>query len=83
MTTKPEQKWRLVRKARAAAELRRLDAEILNATNSISRFHPHAQSPDYAATADQALWLEHRITGLLERPRDVLLDIDGGWTAFH
>lgn len=59
------------------------NADMLNETNSISRFHPDAQSPKYAGAADQAIWLEHQITGLLERPRDALLDIGGGWTAFH
>ncbi|AOX18709.1 hypothetical protein A0U89_15495 (plasmid) [Kozakia baliensis] len=59
------------------------NTDMLNETNSISRFHPDAQAPAYAGAADQALWLEHQITALLERPRDVLLDIGGGWTAFH
>jgi len=59
------------------------NTDMLNETNSISRFHPGAQSPEHAGAADQSIWLEQQITGLLERPRDVLLDIGGGWTPFH
>ncbi|AOX18385.1 hypothetical protein [Kozakia baliensis] len=59
------------------------NTDMLNTTNSIQRFHSDAQSPPYLGNTDQTIWLDEKIASLVETPRDVLLDIGGGWTAFH
>ncbi|AOX21456.1 hypothetical protein [Kozakia baliensis] len=59
------------------------NTDMLNTTNSIQRFHSDAQSPPHLGSTDQTIWLDEKIASLVDNPRDVLLDIGGGWTAFH
>ncbi|GEN61491.1 hypothetical protein [Acetobacter nitrogenifigens] len=59
------------------------NTDHLNVSHSISHFHPDARKPEASTLKDQKVWLEQQIEGLVTRKKDVVLDIGGGWTAFH
>jgi len=59
------------------------NTDLLNRSHSINQFHAETRSPSEADLTSQRKWLEHRIMEMVEHRRDVVLDIGGGWTAFH
>ncbi|WP_434605575.1 hypothetical protein [Acetobacter oryzoeni] len=59
------------------------NTDHLNVSHSISHFHPNAKKPATGNLKEQKSWLEQQIEGMVKRQKDVILDIGGGWTAFH
>ncbi|MBO1360318.1 hypothetical protein J2D73_11015 [Acetobacter sacchari] len=68
---------------RQGGEVEIWNTDHLNVSHSISHFHRTAKKPNTGNLKEQTVWLEQQIEGMVRRQKDVILDIGGGWTAFH
>ncbi len=74
----------LVQLARGhGAEIDVWNADLLNKSHSLSTFHQEALVPDSNLMVDQRNWIEARFEAQVQSRRDAVLDVGGGWTAFH
>lgn len=59
------------------------NCDLLNKSHSLSTFHQEALVPSSGLMVDQRNWIESRFEAQVESRRDAVLDVGGGWTAFH
>lgn len=65
------------------ADLRIWNADLLNQTHAISKFHPGALVAPPGNFEDTKAWIEERIHDQIENRYDAILDVGGGETALN
>ncbi|MFT8720333.1 FAD-binding oxidoreductase [Acetobacter sp.] len=59
------------------------NADTLNRSNSVATIGREVIQAPGQSVPEQTDWLLEKLDGMKARGKDVLLDVGGGWTAFH